>query len=167
MSRFSLKDLIPGIRAKPVMSRISLKDFIQGVKKELISASEAGAANPILELTQLELEAEFSVAASANADGGFELFLKVGGEATASETRRVKMIFTPLKQQPVINFENKATITGGFEGGWPSGKPPLGPASSSSGGFGGVYMIVKPPLGSESWTDNPKASTGVPPDAIK
>jgi len=54
---------------------ISLKDFILGVKKELQEASTEGSKNPFLELTQVELEAEFSLDATASAEGGFKFLV--------------------------------------------------------------------------------------------
>lgn len=48
---------------------ISLKEFITGVKQELQEASAEGAKNPFLELTQVELKAEFGMDAKASAEG--------------------------------------------------------------------------------------------------
>ena len=75
---------------------ISLKKFILGVKRELQEASAEGSKNPFLELTQVELEAEFSLDATASAEGGFKFLVKVGGETSASQSHKVKLIFSPI-----------------------------------------------------------------------
>lgn len=76
---------------------ISLKDFILGVKKELQEASTEGSKNPYLQLTQVELEAEFSLDAKALAEGSLMFLVKLGGETTASQLHKVKLIFSPIK----------------------------------------------------------------------
>ena len=76
---------------------ISLKDFILGVKKELQEASAEGSKNPFLELAQVELEAEFGLDAEALAEGGFKFLVKVGGKASASQSHKVKLVFSPIK----------------------------------------------------------------------
>lgn len=75
---------------------ISLKDFILGVKEELKEASTEGSKNPFLELTQVELEAEFGLDAKASGEGGFKFLVKIGGETTASQLHKVKLIFSPI-----------------------------------------------------------------------
>ena len=75
---------------------ISLKDFILGVKKELQEASSEGSANPFLELNQVELEAEFSLETSAGVEGGFSFFVKANAGAGASQSHKVKLIFSPV-----------------------------------------------------------------------
>ena len=76
---------------------ISLKDFILGVKKELQEASAEGSKNPFLELAQVELEAEFGLDAEALAEGGFKFLVRVGGKASASQSHKVKLVFSPIK----------------------------------------------------------------------
>lgn len=73
---------------------ISLKDFILGVKKELQAASAEGSVNPFLELTQVELEAEFGLDAKGGV--GFDFFVKVDGETTAKQLHKVKLVFSPI-----------------------------------------------------------------------
>ncbi len=75
---------------------ISLKDFILGVKKELQEASSEGSKNPFLELNQVELEAEFGLETSAGVEGGFSFFVKANVEAGASQSHKVKLIFSPI-----------------------------------------------------------------------
>ncbi len=75
---------------------ISLKKFILGVKQELQDASAEGSKNPFLELTQVELEAEFSLEASGGVEGGFSFIVKAKADAAASQSHKVKLIFSPL-----------------------------------------------------------------------
>ncbi len=81
---------------------ISLKDFILGVKKELQEASSEGSANPFLELNQVELEAEFGLETSAGVEGGFSFFVKATAEAGASQSHRVKLIFSPVQNNIML-----------------------------------------------------------------
>lgn len=76
---------------------ISLKDFILGVKKELQDASAEGAKNPFLELNQVELEAEFSLETSGGVEGGFSVFVKASIEEGATQSHKVKLIFSPIR----------------------------------------------------------------------
>lgn len=76
---------------------ISLKKFIFGVKRELQEASVEGSGNPFLELTQVELEAEFGLETSGGVEGGFSFFVKATADAGASQSHRVKLIFSPIK----------------------------------------------------------------------
>lgn len=75
---------------------INLKAFILGVKQELVEASEEGRKDPRFELAEMELEAEFSLEASAEAEGGFRFLVKVAGEAKGAQTHKVRLLFRPL-----------------------------------------------------------------------
>jgi hypothetical protein len=44
----------------------------------------------------VELEADFELEAMASAEGGFKFLMKVGGQTTASQAHKVKLIFSPL-----------------------------------------------------------------------
>lgn len=83
--------------------KISLKEFILGVKEELKEASVEGSRNPFLELSQVELEAEFGLDAKASAEGGFKFLVRVGGETSASQLHKVKLIFSPIRES--VAFE--------------------------------------------------------------
>jgi hypothetical protein len=104
---------------------ISLSDFIIGVKNELIQASEKGGKDtPLLELTEVELEANFVLGVSAK--GGMDFFVKVEGDTSATQTHRVKIkmkplahttpqIYTTENQGISISSQNKAyPITNGI-----------------------------------------------------
>jgi hypothetical protein len=82
---------------------ISLKDFILGVKKELQDASAEGAKNPFLELNQVELEAEFGLEISGGVEGKFSFFVKATAEAGASQSHKVKLIFSPIRNNVMFS----------------------------------------------------------------
>ena len=84
--------------------RISLKDFIHGVKRELIDTSATAEGDPAFEMTEVELEAEFVLEASAKIEGGFAFFVKAEGGTAASQTHKVKITLRPLKKDPAIGF---------------------------------------------------------------
>lgn len=72
---------------------ISIKDFIFQVKEELVNAVDD--KTPFFELGEVELEVAFVLDTKAKA--GARLFVvNVGGEATATQTHRVRLKLTPL-----------------------------------------------------------------------
>ena len=75
---------------------IDLKKFITGVKEELVQASKDGSTNPFFELPEVELQTEFSLEASASAEGGFKFLIKVGAGTTAGQSHKVLLKFKPL-----------------------------------------------------------------------
>lgn len=85
---------------------ISLKDFILGIKKELQDASAEGAKNPFLELNQVELEAEFGLETSGSVEGGFSFFVKAAAEGGASQSHKVKLIFSPIRSNFIFDIAN-------------------------------------------------------------
>ena len=91
--------------------RISLKEFIHGVKNEIIDAAET-SENPVaFEIVEVELEAAFAL--DAKAEGSFSLFVKLGGETSASQSHKVKLKLMPLKQKneiDSISFEDPGKV---------------------------------------------------------
>lgn len=79
---------------------ISLKQFILGVKKELQEASKEGSQDPFLQLDTVELEAEFALDAKLAAEGKFCFFMKVEGETGGHQSHKVKLVFSPIKNNP-------------------------------------------------------------------
>ena len=72
---------------------ISIKDFISQVKEELVNAIDD--KTPFFELGEVELEVAFVLDTKAKA--GAKLFVvNVGGEATATQTHRVRLKLTPF-----------------------------------------------------------------------
>jgi hypothetical protein len=109
------------IRRTRMEGKISLKNFILGVKNELQDAAAEGSKNPFLELTHVELEAEFDLDATASAEGSFGFFVKASGETSASQAHRVKLIFSPISANNAMMFAvspsdttDKANPIGGF-----------------------------------------------------
>ena len=84
---------------------IDLKDFIIGVNNELISASRNRADEQFFELTEVEMEASFSLEAGAEAEGGFNFFVNVKGNASAEQSNKVLLRFKPLQvpHKPSVN----------------------------------------------------------------
>lgn len=76
---------------------IDLKDFIRGVKEELVDASTKGDKKPFFELTEVEMEAQFSLKASAEAEGKIQFLIKLAGKAEAGQNHRVLLKFRPLR----------------------------------------------------------------------
>ena len=95
--------------------RISLKDFIHGVKRELIDTSATAEGDPAFEMTEVELEAEFVLEASAKVEGGFAFFVKAEGGTAASQTHKVKITLRPLKKDPAIGFGTSTSTTEALE----------------------------------------------------
>ena len=86
--------------------RISLKDFIQGVKQELLEASETTIGPAAFEMTEIELEAEFVLEATAKAEGSFAFFVKVEGGASTSQSHKVKVKMRPIKPATSIGISS-------------------------------------------------------------
>jgi len=84
--------------------RISLKEFIHGVKMELLDASESASGPAAFEMTEIELEAEFVLDATAKAEGTFAFFVKVEGGVSTSQSHKVKVKMRPLKPPSAIGF---------------------------------------------------------------
>jgi hypothetical protein len=83
-----------GLRMK---GNISIKDFISQVKEELVDAVDD--ETPFFELGEVELEVAFVLDTKAKA--GARLFVvDVGGEATATQTHRVRLKLTPFVDAP-------------------------------------------------------------------
>ena len=93
--------------------RISLKYFIHGVKQELLETSETTSGPAAFEMTEIELEAEFVLDATAKAEGSFAFFVKVEGGASTSQSHKVKVKMRPLKPPSAIGFNptDSATTT--------------------------------------------------------
>lgn len=76
--------------------KIDLKDFILGVKEELVQASKEGSQKPFFELTEVEMEASFSLEASAEAKGGFKFLVSIQGGTNAEQSHTVTLKFKPI-----------------------------------------------------------------------
>lgn len=117
---------------------ISLKEFILGVKRELLEAAEEGSKNPFLQLNQVELEAEFGIETSAAVEGGFSVFVKAKADAGASQSHKVKLVFTPIKGD--LGFQYfLPNVTGVPDGTESDTMPPILPTRQ-----GGPYFHVYP-----------------------
>jgi hypothetical protein len=84
--------------------RISLKEFIHGVKQELLDASDNATGPAAFEMTEIELEAEFVLEATAKAEGSFAFFVKVEGGASTSQSHKVTVKMRPLKPPSAVGF---------------------------------------------------------------
>lgn len=84
--------------------RISLKDFIHSVKDELLDTSATSKGEAAFEMTEIELETEFVLDASAKGEGGLAFFVKLSGETTASQSHKVKVKLKPIKPATSVGF---------------------------------------------------------------
>lgn len=92
--------------------RIDLKEFIMGVKKELVEASRERVGQPFFELTDVEMETEFSLEASAEAEGGFKMFVSLKGSTKAFQSHKLTMKFKPLSDAAPEAIEGPLNTTG-------------------------------------------------------
>jgi hypothetical protein len=132
-------------RRTKVKGNISLKDFILGVKKELQDASAEGAKNPFLELNQVELEAVFGLETAGRVEGGFSVFVKAEAKVDASQSHKVKLIFSPIRSnfmfdvaQPDPTDQTPGEIFGPL-----SGSSPRQGSPKPSGPFFNIYPGVR------------------------
>jgi len=135
---------------------ISLKKFILGVKQELQEASAEGSDNPFLELTQVELETEFSLETSGGVEGGFSFFVKASAEAGASQSHKVKLIFSPILIDNTTMHE--ASPSSPSSPSSPTDQPPAPASGTSSKRSGKPIFVTIPLVGSTGRHQNP---TGV------
>ena len=70
--------------------KLNLKDFIKEVKKDLIEASSENDEK-FLELTEVELEATFSVELEANA--GYKFVVDMSGSRSSAHTHKAILKF--------------------------------------------------------------------------
>lgn len=130
---------------------ISLKKFILGVKRELQEASAEGSENPFLELTQVELETEFSLETTGGVEGGFSFFVKASAEAGASQSHKVKLIFSPISIDNTIMYETSPSS--------PTNQPPNPASGTPFKKNSGPTFVTIPPLAGN--TRQPQKPTGV------
>ena len=87
---------------------ISLGDFIRGVKAELVQAANDRKDDPFFALTDVELEASFSL--EAEGEVGFKFVVAAKGATTASQVHKVTMKFKPISPKAT---DEKAVQTRG------------------------------------------------------
>jgi hypothetical protein len=91
--------------------RISLKDFIHSVKNELLDTSASSEGVAAFEMTEIELETEFVLDTSAKGEGTLAFFVKLSGEATASQSHKVKVKLKPLRPASAVGFTSEISPT--------------------------------------------------------
>ncbi len=82
--------------------KISLGDFIREVKKELVQATKDREDEPFFALTDVELEASFSL--EAEGEVGMKFIVETKGTTTASQVHKVTLKFKILVPKTVCNF---------------------------------------------------------------
>ncbi|WP_332777222.1 trypco2 family protein [Polaromonas sp.] len=80
----------------PIKGRISLGEFIRDVKKELVEAVKNRGDEPFFALTDVELEASFSL--EAEGEVGMKFIVEAKGATTASQVHKVTLKFKTLAQ---------------------------------------------------------------------
>src|SRR5687768_11811216 len=80
----------------PIKGKISLGEFIRDVKKELKEAAAKPGEDSFFALTDVELEASFSL--EAEGEVGMKFIVEAKGAATASQVHKVTLKFKTLAQ---------------------------------------------------------------------
>lgn len=78
--------------------KISLGDFIREVKNELVQATKDRKDDPFFALTDVELEASFSL--EAEGEVGMKFIVEAKGTTTASQIHKVTLKFKTLVPAP-------------------------------------------------------------------
>jgi len=119
--------------------KISLGDFIREVKNELVQATKDRKDDPFFALTDVELEALFSL--EVEGEVGMEFIVEAKGTTTASQVHKVTLKFktlVPTSDEPLVisQVDCDSRMDSGFAGSWKIGPVPLAvkPDSATSEG---------------------------------
>ena len=115
--------------------KISLGDFIREVKQELVQATKDGSGDPFFALSDVELEASFSL--EAEGEVGMKFIVEAKGTATASQVHKVTLKFKTLAPD-----SNEFTVVSGVDCEFPSS-----PVLRGARKIGPVPMNIDPTLG--------------------